>query len=216
MTQIKYIEICRYRWRHRKRYVHNPVTNRISKELRNTSWRRRVWRRQKTWLVRAGGGGTSNWTLFSIANQRGHMQNPFWVSSPQFHPAVGWEKKTPPLKNAIFMRKEKLKWWSRVHRAFCIGSDPAVRESASDQPNQPQRQEEKMECGETKVTSISAPRGTLQIAQPWQQCNLPGLHGVLWIKEVTSTTNLRRQLLNTRPCKSHHQVFPFPRILETS
>lgn len=69
--------------------------------------------------------------LFSTAHQRGHMQNPALRATVLLSHCSRLGKRSAPITHVIFMRKENLKWSSRVHRAFYTGSDPAVRDSSS-------------------------------------------------------------------------------------
>lgn len=102
------------------------------------------------------------------------MQNHFVSVNPWSHTAVSWEKRTTPIYNVFSISKANLKLCGWVHGTF-TSAVSLLSEPSSYQPDQPQRQKEKMEREKTKVTSLSAPKGTLQIAQQWQHCNLPWL-----------------------------------------
>lgn len=138
------------------------------------------------------------------------MQNPLSVKARLSH-CGGLAKGTAPITTVFFVTKENLKWWwihTALHKqwpccqrvtfipaksATKMRRENAMRKDKSDQHLSPQR---------------DPPNSTAMAAL----CH----HRILWIKKMTSKTNLRRQLMNVCSRKSHHQMFPFPRVLETS
>lgn len=81
-----------------------------------------------------GRGRAAHWTLFSCLPKlirEVTCKNPSPRVTLLLSHCSRLGKRAAPIKRVIFMRKENLKWSSRVHRAFYTGSDPAVRESSS-------------------------------------------------------------------------------------